>query len=531
MNAIKRVDARRITAVTLASLMLLALVLGLGATEAEREKGGRLVIGMVSEPDTLDPQQAFWTTAIHDTIVQPLIRLGFDGTVVPNLAKWEVSEDGKVITFHILPGARFSDGNPVNAAAVKQAFERYKVISPYAADFDPIIAIEVVDEYTLRLINDVPPAFMIAVLTSNYGAPVNVNVAEEVGDEAFGREPIGSGPFRLKEWVHGSHIVVERNDYYRTYLPFVVNTGPPHLDEIEFRFIPEGLTRVAEFEAGTVDMIFDVPTIKVRRLKEDPRFQIWETLAPGTTHLVLNTRRPPFDNVLVRQAVAMSIDRRPIVTLLDERVIPFHSLLSPAQISHCREVEKWAEARFPYDIEEARRLLAQAGWVDTDGDGVVDKDGVPLSVVLFSPFDDPLRAKIDVIILTQLEAIGIDVEIQEFAFAFIRTRMREGDFDIALGRYSWIDPDILYFGFVVEPTHSGWIDPEVGALLGEARFIMDAEERRKTYAQAQKIILENAPLVPLFVRMSYMAVWDHVKGLVVHPLFGTPFFNDVTLGK
>lgn len=135
------------------------------------------------------------------------------------------------------------------------------------------------------------------------------------------------------------------------------------------------------------------------------------------------------------------------------------------------------------------------------------------------------------IILTQLEAIGIDVEIQEFEFSYIRQKMREGDFDMGLGRYSWSDPDILYYAFVIEPTYSGWINPEVTALLEEARYIMDTEKRRETYAQAQKIILENAPYVPLFVRKSYMAAWDYVKGLVVHPLYGSPFFNDVTLEK
>jgi peptide/nickel transport system substrate-binding protein len=518
---------KRISVTFLLGVVILAL--GLGAAEAER--GGKLVVGMVDEPDTLDPQQAFWTTTIHDSIVQPLIQYDFEGNVVPDLAKWEVSEDGKVITFYILPGAKFSNGDPVNAEAVKKSIERYKAISPYAADFDPIKEMEVVDEYTLKLIHDVPPAFMIAVLTTNYGAPVNVKVAEEVGDEAFGRETIGSGPFKLKEWVHGSHIVVERNDYYQTYLPLVENTGPPYLDEVEFRFIPEDLTRIAELEAGTVDMIFGVPTAEVRRIKEDPKFQMWETLAPGITYLVFNTRRPPFDDALVRQAVAMSIDRRPIVTILDEVVIPYHSLLSPAQISYSKEVEEWAKERFPYDPERSKELLAQAGWTDTDGDGVVDKDGVPFSVVLLSPVDDPLRAKIDVIILTQLEAIGIDVEIQEFEFSYIRQKMREGDFDMGLGRYSWSDPDILYYAFVIEPTYSGWINPEVTALLEEARYIMDTEKRRETYAQAQKIILENAPYVPLFVRKSYMAAWDYVKGLVVHPLYGSPFFNDVTLEK
>jgi peptide/nickel transport system substrate-binding protein len=524
----KRIDARKIVVVSLVGLMVLALSVGLGATEARR--GGRLVIGIVHEPHNLDPQQMFWGTVIHATFLQPLIQLDSDGNVVPDLARWEVSEDGKVLTFYILPGTRFSNGDPLNAEAFKKAIERYKVLSPYAADFDPVIGVEVVDEYTLKLILDAPAAFMVAVLTSMYGAAVNVRIAEEVGDEAFAEEPIGSGPFKLKEWVHGSHIVVERNIYFRTGLPFLVNPGPPHLDEIEFRFIPEGLTRVAELEAGTLDMIFDVPTIDVRRLREDPRFQMWEILSPGVCHLVFNTRRPPFDDVLVRQAVATAIDRRPIVMLLDPVVIPFHALLSPAQISHCIEVEEWGKARFPYDVEEARRLLAQAGWVDTDGNRVVDKDGVPLRVVLLSPVDDPLRAEIALIILTQLRAIGIDVEIHELTMAHMGVKTRGGNFDLALGRYSWPDPDILYFQFVVEPTHSGWIYPEVVALLREGRFTMDPEERREIYAQAQKIILENAPIVPLFVRKTFTVAWNHVRGLLVDPFFGT-IFNDVTLKR
>ena len=267
------------------SLALILLVTSACQPSGAADTGGRkqLIVAQVDEPDIMDPQMANWTTMPHSWISQPLIMFSMDLTeIVPDLAEsWEVSEDGLVITWHLTEGIKFSSGNPVNAEALKAAWERYVLVSPYAADLEPIIEMNVIDEYTLEAVHSVAPAFMWAVLATEYGAPFDASVAAEIGDEAFSRDPVGSGPFTIKEWVDGSYMLLARNEDYKTNLPFVENKGPVHLEEVKVRFIPEDLTRASELEAGNVDIVLDLPVSELQRFLDNPDIEVIEIKIPG----------------------------------------------------------------------------------------------------------------------------------------------------------------------------------------------------------------------------------------------------------
>jgi len=436
-----------------------------------------------------------------------------------------------VITWQLTEGIEYTNGNPVNAEALKAAWERYVQVSPYAADLEPIIEMNVIDEYTLEAIHSVAPAFMWAVLATEYGAPVDASVAAEIGDEAFSRDPIGSGPFFIKEWVDGSYMLLARNEKYKTNLPFVENKGAVRLEEVKIRFIPEDLTRASELEAGNVDIVLDLPVSELQRFLDNPDVEVIESKTPGYAYVIFNHSAGPFMDPKLREAVSLAINRDEILKTLDNTVDAQYSYLAPAQLSFSEEMQQYGKDKYAFSVEAAKAMLAEAGWTDSDGDGVVDKDGESLSVVLVNDADDVRRTKIGPVVQSQLQAIGLDVTIEMYAGGSFRDKLWEGEYDFALGLTSWPDPDILtYIVGLNGDNRAFYANADVDGYLDEARYIMDMDERTATYAKAQKILIDDMVFVPLYSARSYTGVRKEVKNLVFHSSYsGLLFLNDVVI--
>jgi peptide/nickel transport system substrate-binding protein len=491
-----------------------------------------LIIAIPEEPTGLDIQQVTWANEVHALLYQPLVTLDLDMNIVPDLAvSWEVSENGTVIIFRIPPDAKFSNGDPLTAEDIKESILRYKQISPYAEDFADVVDIIVVDNYTLKLVLDKPAPYLWAVLVTAYGAPVHAKLANRVGAEVFNREAVGSGPYKVVEWVRGSHVVLVRNEHYKTNMPFVKNKGPnPYIEKVIIRFIPEDLTRVAELEAGRVHIVRGVPLSEVKRLRQNPNIKLYEVLAPGIHYIMVNVLKEPLNDVRVRQAIMLAINREEIAAALDDNVLPWYSFLSPSQFCFNKTVEELAKSMYKYNPERAKELLKEAGWVDSDGDGIVDKNGVPLKLTLLSAVDDPAMRVAAPLIKEQLRRVGIYVEIKEYTYDYVRQKTREWDFELALRRFSWPDPDILIY--LVHSTIGNYTysNPEVDRLLELGRNVVDLTERTRVYSKAQEILLRDLPLIPLFVLKDYIAVNKNVEGLIVTP-FGDIIINDARVVK
>lgn len=487
-----------------------------------------LIIAGTIEPTSLDIQQVTWATIVHSLIFQPLVTLDENMNIVPDLVdRWTVNENGTVITFYLKKDIKFSNGDPITAEAVKKSIERYRNISPYADDYADLVDMEVIDNSTLRLIFNNPVPYLWPVLVSSYGAPVNAFVAERLGDEVFGREPIGSGLYKVKEWVKGSHVTLVRNDYYKTNIPFVQNKGPnPYIDEVIVRFIPEDLTRVTELETGRVHIVLDVPLDLVKRLESNPNVKLYTLISPGVYYLMLNLNNEKLKDLRVRQAIMIGINRTELALALDNNIIPWYSLLSPTQFCYNATLEREFEKIYSHDLEKAKQLLKEAGWVDTDGDGIVEKDGVRLKLTLISAVDDSVMKKVAPLIQAQLKNIGIDLEIREYTFSYVRTLSRRWEFEIAFHRMSWMDPDILIYRLHSRLGNFTYSNPEVDRLLELGRIIVNETERTQVYSKAQEIVLKDLPFIPLFVLKNYVAVHKNVEGIIILPNGGI-FIHDV----
>lgn len=493
-----------------------------------------LVIAIPEEPTGLDPQQVSWTNEIHDLVFQWLVTYDAEMNLVPDLAEsFEISEDGLSVTFYLPEDAKFSNGDPLTADCVKSSVERYIDISVYAEDYVALDHVEVIDDYTAKYVFKTPPAAVWATIASNYGAIVDTEVAADKGDELFNSEPVGCGPYKVKDWVHGSHVTLVRNDHYKTNVPFVENKGPnPYIDEVIIRFIPEDLTRASELEAGTVNILRGVPIDFVSGFEENPEIKLYYVVSPGLDYILVNVRRPPVDDVRVRQAIMYAVKREDLTHVLEDTVLEWYSILSPSMSCYNSSVEDYGAAKYSYNLEKAKTLLEEAGWVDTNGDGTVDKNGKELVLELLSPTDRPALKRVAPLIKDHLSQIGIGLDIKEFAYPYIRGKTEEWDFDLALRMYSWSAPGGI-IPYIVHSEYGNltYSNPEVDHLMETAMETADETERTKLWSQVQLILLEDLPMVPLFVSKEYTGVRSDVEDLIVLPPYGQLIMNDVKIPK
>jgi peptide/nickel transport system substrate-binding protein len=195
-------------------------------------------------------------------------------------------------------------------------------------------------------------------------------------------------------------------------------------------------------------------------------------------------------------------------------------------------VENYGEAEYAYNLEKAKALLEDAGWVDTNGDGTVDKDGRELVLELFSPTDRPLLKRVGPLIKDHLSKVGIRVDIKEFAYSYIREKTNAWEFDLALRLYSWSAPGgIIPYIVHSEYANLTYSNPEVDHLMETAIETADETERTELWSRVQLILLEDLPLVPLFVSKEYTAVRSEVEDLIVLPPYGQLIINDVKIRK
>lgn len=491
----------------------------------------RLVVGVPFLEDILDAQQAFsggpMTT---EQIGQSLLRIDVEtGELLPDLAEsWEFSEDGKTMTFVLPEGAVYSNGDPLNAQAVADAMFRNKEVSPYASDFEALIDVNVIDDTTLALIFSNPPAAFLTVLNSTFGGPWNVAAAQAAGNEAFAINPIASGPFMVAEFTPGSDLLLVRNDNYQTNLPLVENQGPPHLAELLVRMIPEGLTLVGELEAGNIDMAINIPVSSVDRLRDNPEITVFETPQTGVTNLAMNFNHPAFSNLLVRQAIAKAINRNELIKVV-EGALPMYTFITPGMVAYSAETESYGQGLHPHDFEAAQALLTEAGWIDGDGDGVVEKDGTPFSVEILVGANNVAQQQVSQVLQNQLKTVGIDLQIAQLDDNAVHEAMVAGDYDMGFDSYGWPDPDILSLVFAAPfwnfPKYE---NPELVDAMTAARYLLDTTERTAAYAEIQQTLLDDVVEIPLWQGVRYTAVRNNVEGPVFN---GFPIFLNDTVVK
>ena len=485
-----------------------------------------LVIAVQDEVEGCDVQQIGWTNMVHELLYEPLVVVSADmSEIQPAIVEsYEATDD--YIEFVLPADAKFSNGDPLDAEALKASTERYLEISEYAGDLDAVESVEVVNDTTVRYNLSGPAPYMWCSIASIFGGVVDVAEVEKVGDEEFNRKPVSYGLFYVDEWEQGSQITLKRNENFKTNNPALKNSGIANFDTVIVRFIPDEFTRVSELESGDVDVIYNVPTTSLADLEGNPDVNVYKYIQPGVSYLNLQTEKGVLADAKVREALSLAVDRDELVDNLDGVVTPTYGFISAAQTGYSDAEESKLAEELKYDPDRAAELLKEAGWEDSDGDGILDKDGEALSFEMLIPSDRASLKASGSVLQAQFAAVGVDAQVREYEADYIKSLMKDDDYVVGSRNYEWADADILYYVFT-EASGYPWDVPEITDALVKAREENDADARVKDYEEASELLAKQFKGISLFADNYIIATKGNIEGLTV-TTDGRSWYSDVT---
>jgi peptide/nickel transport system substrate-binding protein len=484
---------------------------------------------LTSEPTGLDPHGAAGSgqNVILPFLYDTLVYRDFDGYKPYLASDWEISEDGRTVTFQLRDDVVFHDGTAFNAEVVAFNIDRLRQAgprSPASNGVAEIESVEVVAEFTVRFNFVEPSAILFSTLSTPYAAMVSPTAVEEFGEE-FGQHPVGSGPFMMESWSAGQEVVLAANPNYKWPPEVIENQGRPYIDRVVFRVIPDPVSQINAFENNEVDVLFVNNPGHLGRLRQNPDVELVENVLNSLVYLGFNTSRPPFDDVKVRQALAHAVNKQEIVELAlggigEEAFAP----LAPTLPGHDPSLKDFELA---YDPERSMELLQEAGF-EQNADGEWTRNGSLLQLTVVTSTRAPNEA-IATLIQSQMKEIGVGINIQQLEAAAVMEVTAKGEYDAMIWRYDWNDADVLnvYLGSdrIGRTNRQFYSNPQVDELLTAAGRELDPQRRNEMYLEAQKLILSDAPWQPLYTPKDYTVIRSAVENVVVGPM-GRMLMND-----
>lgn len=485
-----------------------------------------LVIGKAEDPRTLDPAVTMsnnaWsvTYPAYERLVTYKVENGQGSTEVEGeLAdSWEVSEDNLIWTFELGEGHFFADGTPVDADAVVFSFERLLEMEqgPSSA-FPSIQSVEAVDEDTVRFTLSEPFAPFLYTLANNGAAIINPKVMEHEKDGDYAQaylseHTMGSGAFQVDSWEKGQQIVMTPNPHY---------AEAPAFKSVEIRIIKEASARRLQLENGDLDIAENLPIDQISTLKQAEGVVVGEWPSFSVTYLYLNNERGPLADEKVREAVSYAIDYDGIIQgILLGNATQMRGPIPQGMWGHDEELMQYS-----HDAERAKELLEEAGVA-----------GETISYLYAS--NDPNWEPIGLTLQANLAQIGLNVEMEQYAYATMRDRLDRGEFDVAVGNWTpdFSDP-YMFMNYWFDSSRHGlsgnrsfYTNEKVDELIREAARISDQAEREALYREAQEIVVEEDAYLYLFQRNYLLPMRANVEGYVYNPML-LDIYNIGTMSK
>jgi peptide/nickel transport system substrate-binding protein len=486
-------------------------------TQFPQVSGGTLINAMTGEPSGLISMIAgeSASSAISSNIFNSLLKydknLELEGDLV---AHWEISTDQKTITFKLKPNLKWADNNPLTSADVLftwQAVTNEKNASPYASDFLLVKKAETPDAQTFRVTYEQAYAPALDSWAGLQILPKHLLEGKDLHTTAFARKPIGSHYYQLDSWKHGEHLKLSKN----------ANSvlGPAQIDNLVTRIIPDNSAQFLELMADNIDLMGLDPIKYSRIIPARPELQkklaLYKELGNSYTYMGFNLKHKPFDDVRIRRAINYAIDKQEIIDGV-------YLGLGINIASPYKPGTRWSNPAltpYPYDPAKARSLLKEAGFTDSNGDGILERDGKPFSFEIITN-QNKEREKSAVLIQRRLKEVGIDVQIRAIEWAsFISRFIKTGDFDVVvLGWGLGLDPDQYniwhssqqapgQFNFI------GYNNPKVDKLLEQGRLELNPDKRMEVYHQFSATLLEDSPIIYLSAGYGLTAIHKRVKGI------------------
>lgn len=534
----------RTGAALLASACLLPALIGAVPASAHVRKapkaghGGILTIAQQVEPDSLDNARTILGASydvfsnIYDTLVTERTPSSFEGEIAQS---WTISKNGLVYTFHIRPGLKFSNGDPLTAQAVAFTFNRIlnpATKSPDAGLIGPIHSAKATGLLTAVITLTSPFAYELADLAVPYAGIEDPKAVQAEGAK-YGRDPVGSGPFMVKSWISGESITLVPNPYYHNFIAALSNHGAPYLSELKYIFIPNAESEIAALQSGEANGINGLPPVNYAQFKANPQFRLMLVPADDINYLEFKTAKatggktvilPPFNDVRVREAAGYALNPQGIVQAANFGLGKVQAGFIPyGEDGYDPALKKIG---FHYDPTLAKKLLTEAGWKLGAG-GVRYKNGQPLSAVLwvFSSSTDPEDGQI---IANELHAVGFKTSIVTQEIATFLAQYPKGKLNLDMVDLGW-PAGIMNVGMTLPLGSGDYPDPAYVKLITEAETTANAKARDALYARAQAYQLKRALVVPIYTDLTVEAFSSNVHGVYFAPN-NTAMYQDVTVG-
>jgi peptide/nickel transport system substrate-binding protein len=532
-------------------VLIVATVIGawaLGVFNPPKEKV--LVIAMSSDVETMDPAKTSAMYGPPGMIYETLIGRAFDGSYVHGLAdyfKMNKTASGATFDITLHPGVTFHDGTPLNTRAVQriinyyaqnESWVQYEFWAVYGCVNKsgwPDKGIWLHDDLHMTLNLTWADVALVFNLSHLYGSMMGPDALESDGLENYGtagHQVVGTGPFKLQEWVAGDHVTLVKNPDYNWGPEWVVNKGPAQIDKIIYRIIPNEATRFLGFESGAIDVLQQVPPNKVQGYAANPDMTVITGQGQGTYHVEFNCQKPPWTNVSLRKAFAYAINRTEILQTVwhgyGEEGVNYLSPIEPEG----RLIP--AEYNFSYDPARAAALFAEAGFTKQGQWLSNGTSELTLNLWTTNKGEDVAMSEI---LQQQFQAAGVHVSLRQFAETQLRDEAAAGHQDAILFWYSWPRAEILdwHFGtWAAGGSNTGWYEDP----------IFDAYVTNWTYAETEKQFTDNAtaahirlltqaPWAPILFWHQIVAVHNYVHGWQVNPLGQEQVIDitDVTITK
>ena len=470
-------------------------------------RGGVLKAAQAAKWSSLDPtvssgrgNDKFTMNQIYET----LIGIDKNGKFVPGLAeKWQY-KDEKTIILNLKKGVKFHDGTDFNAEAVKFVLDRAlkpETKAGFRSEIADIQSVEVVDPLTVKLNLKTPSAVILGALSNYAGYMISPTAIQKYGKDIV-RNPVGTGPFKMKEAVEGDHITLVKNENY--HIMGADGKSLPYLDGVEIKIIPDDSVKLVNLKSGSLDLLDSLQTMNIKTLSQSKDYTVVSTEAGRGFKIIMNPNVEPWNKKEVRQAVAYAVDRAEFVKVVADgygTVEPFIAMKS-----------QWyydPTTPYSYNPEKAKELLAKAGY----------PNGIKAKLSFTSREPDKTIVQL---VQMQLKKVGIDTEIETFDRLAFNDKWYKGNGDIGLNFASIPKPDPyiqynIYYGTKAVNNVSGYSNPKFDELMEQVKLTTDPEKRKGILKQAQAVFLDDSVEVVLFHLPLYEAYNKKLQNFEIDP--------------
>ena len=537
---------------TWSSFLALFIVLGLvmsacaapaappAAEPAEGEaaapaEGGTITVGIPAGFDRLDPNVTTFSRVGNMTIhmTDPLVWQASPGNYVPGLAtEWEVNEDATEYRFKLRDDVTFHDGTPFNAEAVKFTFDR--IVDPETksqsafSNIGPYKETEVIGDHELVVRFNTGYAPFLDNLSGTTLVPVSPTAQQAVGNEDWGiTDFVGTGPFMFESMTLNDEIVLVRNPDYNWGPEWLGQTGPANIEKIVYKFIEEPSTRTAALETGEIDFMDQTPEIDFPALSENPDITTVELPQPGSGWaLMFNHQNAPTSELEVRRAMQLAMDREGMIATV------YNGFGTPACGPLTSVVNCYDPAMcelYTTNLDEANQVLEDAGWVDSDGDGIREKNGKPLVIGHYYRADAGNSNEEAAFLKDNMAKIGIEVELNGLSRSGYFDAVRSGQHNTQGWWETGTDPDMMRTFFHSSNAGGGtnrnnYINDEMDAMIDIAAAEADPEARCALYSDIQQKVKDEAIMEWWADPVILYAHSNDLSGVTYYLGGNTPYF-------